>query len=82
MSRATFDPAEFGVGVSKDEFMDRIADTFNETFRGSLSVDELLLRPREAVRFCDSVRARHNWFDVPDDILLRSLMNRRKNPGA
>jgi hypothetical protein len=40
----------------------------------------LVLHPRGALRFCDGTRRKHGWFDLPDDVLLRWLMNRRKNP--
>lgn len=81
VGRAAFNPSDFGLELTRDEFMDRVAEAFNETFRGTLSLDELLLRPREATRFCDSIRGNYGWFDVPDDIILRSIMTRRKSPG-
>jgi hypothetical protein len=51
-------------------------------YRDGWTVDELLLHPREALNFCDQVRRRYGYFDVPDDIILRSIMQRRKNPNA
>ncbi|MFO1043257.1 MAG: hypothetical protein U0941_15800 [Planctomycetaceae bacterium] len=80
MGRASFDPKEFGVDLSKPEFMDQMVDEFNAAYRDQWTIDELLLRPREALRFCDSVRGRFGYFDVPDDIILRAIMQRRKNP--
>jgi hypothetical protein len=38
--------------------------------------------PREALRFCDDFRRKHQCMDVPDDIILRSIIGRRKHPGA
>ena len=67
---------------ARDEFIDRLVDDFAETFRDAWSVDELLLHPREALRFCDDVRRKHGWFDVPDDIILPSVLQRRKNPNG
>jgi hypothetical protein len=41
----------------------------------------MLLRPRESLAFCDLVRTTHRQFvDVPDEVILRSMMIRRKNP--
>lgn len=43
-------------------------------FRGAWTIEELLLHPRDAIRFCDDVRHKHAYFDLPDDIILRSLL--------
>lgn len=81
MGRAAFDLTHYGVDMDRDEFMDLMVDEFNSTFFGDQSLDKMLLRPREAIRFCDSVRGRHQHFmDVPDEVILRSIMIRRKNP--
>jgi hypothetical protein len=80
MSRGRFNPMDFGVSMERDAFMDLMVDDFNATYKGSLTIDELLLHPREALMFCDDVRRKHGMFDVPDDIILRSVMTRRKNP--
>lgn len=80
MGRGQFDPKDFGVDLPRDELIDRFVNDFNDTYRGVWSIDELCLHPREALRFCDDVRRNHGWFDMPDDIILRSIMNRRKNP--
>lgn len=80
MARQSFNPRDFGVGMEKAEFVDLMAEEFNAYVRGSMAVDELLLHPRTAIHFCDTVRAKHAWFNLPDDIILRSVMQRRKNP--
>lgn len=82
MARASFSPSDFGVDLSKDEFVDRMVEAFGGVYRDGWTVDELLLHPREALNFCDQVRRRYGYFDVPDDIILRSIMQRRKNPNA
>jgi hypothetical protein len=82
MSRGQFDPREFGVDMDRADFMDQMAIEFNEAYKGSWSVDEMLLHPREALRLCDEIRRKHGYHDVPDDIILRSMMTRRKNPNA
>jgi hypothetical protein len=81
MARAQFDPHEFGVNMDREPFIDLMCEEFNAYVRGTLSIDELLLRPRTAINFCDMIRGKHGWHDLPDDIILRVIMRRRKNPG-
>ena len=80
MTRGKFDPAEFGVDLSREDFTDQMVDDFSGIYRDMWSVDELLLHPRETVRFCDDVRRKHGYYDVPDDIILRVILGRRKHP--
>ena len=80
MGRGRFNPAEFGIDLSREDFGDEMVNDFNDTYKGALTIDELLLHPREAVWFCDDVRRRHGYFDAPDDIILRVIMSHRKNP--
>lgn len=80
MARGKFDPREFGVEMERDAFMDLMAEAFNGTYRGVWTIDELLLHPREAINFCDDIRRQNSWYSLPDDIILRSVMTRRKNP--
>ena len=78
MSRGSFNPKDFGVDLDRENFADLMCDEFNTTYRGGWSVDELLLHPREAAIFCDQVRRKHGFFDMPDDLILRVILNRRK----
>jgi hypothetical protein len=80
MGRLTAEPQNFGVMMRREQFTDVLVDEYNEKFRGQLTVDELLLHPRDALRFCDDVRQKHGWYDVPDDIILRSMLHRRRHP--
>ena len=80
MARQSFEPQDFGIDLSKEDFVDQMADAFSDTYKGNLSVDELLLHPREALRFCDNVRSRYACYEVPDHVILRSILQRRKNP--
>jgi hypothetical protein len=82
MKKVPVNTHAYGVELSKDDFVDRIAEAFNDTFKGSTTVDELLLHPRDAMEFCDSLRHRCGFSSVPDDVILRSLLQRRKNPSA
>lgn len=49
-------PQDYGIELFKDEFVDRIVETFNDTFKRATTVDELLLHPRDAMEFCHSVQ--------------------------
>jgi len=53
MARASYSPSDFGIELSKEDFIDQMADEFNDTYAGRWSVDEMLLHPREALHFCD-----------------------------
>lgn len=82
MGRGAFNPRDFGIDMDRDQMTDKMAEVFNEKFRGQWTVDEMLLHPADALRFCQDVRYALHWYDAPDDILLRTLMTRRKNPNA
>ena len=69
----------YEVKLSVDEFKTLLVDRLHDLYP-SFSVDELLVRPREAVEFCRSIRRTLGNFDVPDDMILRPLLNSRKSP--
>ena len=80
MKRGSFKPQDFGVDMEKEEFLDLMVNEFNAYARTSMTIDELLLNPSQALHFVSVVRAKHRYFSVPEDIILRSIMMRRKNP--
>ena len=82
MGRGNFKPSEFGVSLDKASFTDQMVEFFGDTYHGAWTIDELLLHPREAARFCDDVRRRYGYYDCPDDIILRVILTRRKNPNG
>lgn len=82
MVRTKLKYAEFGIDEDAESVVEKIVDAFNAYSRGQITIDELLLHPREAVQFCDQVRASFGWFGLPDDMILRPIMTRRKNPNA
>jgi zona occludens toxin (predicted ATPase) len=82
MARTSFSPSDFGVDLDKEAFMDQMVDDLADAYRDALSIDELLLHPREAMHFCDTVRHKHGYYDLPDDIILRAILDRRKHPGG
>lgn len=68
--------------VTKEDFTDEMVSDFATMYRGMWSIDELLLHPRKAVRFCDEVRHQRGYYNVPDDVILRLILTRRKNPAG
>lgn len=80
MARKVINPEEYGINLTKEAFVGEVFEAFAKAYEGRLSIDELVLHPREALNFCDDVRRTGGWFSLPDDIILRALMNDRKNP--
>jgi hypothetical protein len=71
--------AEFGIDEDPEMFADRLVQLFQGLYP-AFSFDELLLRPREALKFCDAVRMHCGNYDLPDDLILRVVLSRRKHP--
>lgn len=80
VARNQVNPSDYGVTLSREDFDNTMVEELHLYGRGLLTVDELVLRPQTAIHFCASVRQKYGWFDLPDDIMLRVLMIRRKNP--
>jgi hypothetical protein len=80
MGRAAFDPKEFAINMDREDLIDLFVDELNGAYKGQLTIDELCLHPREALHFCDDLRRKHGFIDLPDDTILRSIMGRRKHP--
>jgi len=78
MGRGQFSPLEFGVALTRESLIDAMVEDFSIFYRDQWTIDELLLHPREATHFCDEVRRKHQFFDLPDDIILRCIMTARK----
>jgi hypothetical protein len=77
--------ATFGIEMDEDQFRGMLVELFHNLYRAIPSVDELLVRPREAIRYCDRVRdhlagtGEDAAFDLPDEVILRTLLNQRKH---
>lgn len=71
-NRDNFEPAQFDVHIERGDFIRLVNSRFMKQFQ-NWTPDELLLHPRDAERFCQDFRYEHGWFDLPDDIILRSL---------
>lgn len=71
---------ENGCEIPIGEFQDALEETFQGHY-SNFSIDSLLLNPSEATSFCDTVRKlRKDYATLPDELILRSLLARRKNP--
>jgi hypothetical protein len=71
---------ENGCEVPIGEFQDSLEETFQGNY-SNFSIDSLLLNPSEATSFCEAVRnLRKDYETLPDELILRSLLARRKNP--
>lgn len=79
MARLNDSPMNYGFDGPIEAFDEKIVDLFHAMYP-AFTVDELLVRPREALRFCDASRVGFGNYDLPDDLILRRLLNRRKNP--
>jgi hypothetical protein len=78
MGRAAFDPKEFGVDMDREMFIDSMADLFSEKYHNMWTIDDLVCRPDDAKEFCREFKRKHVCPDLPDHLILGSLMNRRK----
>ena len=82
MPRPPLNPAEFGIDLTRADLIERLALDFFEIYQGMTTIDELVLRPKEALSFCNQVRQRNGWGErLRDDVILRALMNHRKASG-
>jgi len=78
MGRHLWQPKDFGIDMKRVDLVDLFIDELRSVFRGAWTIDELVVHPRDALRFCDDFRHKHGFRDLPDDIILRTLMNERK----
>jgi len=77
MARKNQTFADYGVDDDPEMFTDRLVEMMHGMY-AAFTIDELLLRPREALKFCDAVRGSTGHVDLPDDVILRLILNRRK----
>ena len=78
VARLAMTLTDFGIDGDPQQFVDRLGDVLAEMYPG-LTIDALLVRPREALRLCDAARQREQCYDLPDDVILQAMLNRRKN---
>jgi hypothetical protein len=68
--------AALGWDGGEDEFRDIVGEVF-AVLHPSWTDEDLYCEPRDAVRYCEAVRAR-TCQGVPDRLILRTLSNNRK----
>jgi hypothetical protein len=73
MVRTAINLRECGINLDREAFVGMLLDDFSAAYSNCLSFGELLLHPRLALQFCESVRQRHGYADLPDDVILRWL---------
>ena len=78
MARQSWEAKQFDIDMDREELINLFVEELASTSRGMWTIDELCLHPREALQFCDDLRRKHGFRYLPDDIILRSIMNRRK----
>jgi len=87
MAKPKTDLKQYGITLSKDDFWRYLWRAFEEFYRHPAypseieSIDELVLRPDEAQKFCHVIRVRLNS-GAPDDVILRALLAHRKKGGT
>lgn len=70
-NRDEWQPSMFGIeGMSRAEIVQVLVHYFTESLGRTWTVDELLLHPSDAARFCQDARFKAGWFDMPDDFVL------------
>jgi hypothetical protein len=78
MLTSSFQPRDFGVELSRAEFIDLLVADLCAEFGALWMVEELLFRPDVAKKFCKEFRRKRGFTSVPDDFILRSLMQRKR----
>lgn len=69
----------YGSTMDADEFSDMIQE-LHAVMHPAWNAEQLLYHLRDALRYCEAVRARAGQ-GLPDEMILRRLNNCRKNGG-
>jgi len=70
---AAADPLTEGVALSTSQFLTAVAQEFVTRYEGTLTFREFQLWPQEAIRFCDHLRERFDWFFLSDFSIMDAL---------
>ena len=76
MTVESFEPRKYGVELDRQQFANLVVTDFRSEIGDLLMVNEFLLHPAAAIRFCNSFRLRHHFGRVADDLILRTLVQR------
>lgn len=77
MARANLNVKDYYDEADPLLFEDVVGDYHFNMFP-AYTVDELLVRPRCGILLCDAVRTATKYHELPDDTILRALINKRK----
>ena len=69
---------EYGCKIGATDFRETVEEQ-QVIFSPHWKIDELLCHPDEAKRFCAQVRVKVSCPELPDSLILRTLMNARKS---
>lgn len=69
-----------GCDITAAEFRAKVSQEFEATWGREFSDEGLLIRPKFALKFCDQVRDITLGYDLPDHVILGTLINVRKRP--
>lgn len=67
----------YGISETTDAFRARLLDTLLKGFPGR-SIDSVVCRPHDAIKYCQMIR-KEITSDPPDVVILKALMNIRRN---
>jgi hypothetical protein len=79
VARSRISPQQHGLYMSREKWMMQVVRVFEKFDGGKWSVDELLLHPRVAIRFCNEVMEKVCDTAVPHHFILRTIMVWRKS---
>lgn len=77
MGRLEDELSGYNIKGGAEKFREVIADVKNGMCR-NWTDEDLLCHPVDAIRFCAAVCGKLRCFDLPDDLILRTLLNMRK----
>lgn len=80
-SRTEDQLSEYGCDLTNDQFRDLLLEQKAIT-SPNWSIDKLLCNPDEAKAFCNHIRTFPGCAKLPDELILRPLLNARKNPNT
>lgn len=66
-----------GCDMPADDFREMVVELRAVLFP-AWSIDETVCHPIDAIRLCGAARRRAGCNDLPDDLILRTLMNCRR----
>ncbi len=71
---------EHGCNLPINDFKDCLVELMHNLYR-AFTIDRLVQNPYIAIDYCNVVRKKVACSALPDEFILRCLMNRRKNAG-